>query len=142
MSPSFHGRDIFAAVAAHLAAGITLARVGKPLDPSELVGLNLPSPQVTDSGLTAHVLHSDHFGNIMLDAEGHHRAASGLRPGTAVTVNGVHAAHATTFTDVPPGTLLLYEDAYGVVSLAINRGSPLEALELEVYARVQNARDA
>jgi S-adenosylmethionine hydrolase len=138
LSASFHGRDLFAPVAAHLAAGTPLEQAGEPLDPGRLVTLDLPRAQVTDAGLVAHVLHADHFGNVMLDVDA---AASGLRPGGAVTVNGVGAAHETTFADVPPGGLLLYEDAYGALSLAVNHGSAMDALGLEIYGRVQIARD-
>ena len=140
ISASFHGRDLFAPVAAHLASGRTsLAEAGGPLEPSELVRLVLPHAQVTADGLVTHVLHADRFGNVMLDAEPSDIEASGLLPGRAVIVNGVRAAHETTFADVPPGGLLLYEDAYGALSLAINRGSALDALGLEVYASVQIA---
>jgi len=139
VSASFHGRDVFAPVAAHLAAGTPLAGAGEALDPGGLVSLDLPRAQVTSEGLVAHVLHADHFGNVTLDAEPEDLEASGLRPGAAVTVNGVGAAHETTFADVPPGGLLLYEDSYGALSLAINRGSALDALGLEIYGRVQIA---
>jgi S-adenosylmethionine hydrolase len=141
-SSSFHGRDLFAPVAAHLAAGAPLARAGEPLDPDGLVALDLPRAQVADAGLVAHVLHADRYGNVMLDADRADLDASDLRPGAAVTVNGVRAAYATTFADVPTGGLLLYEDGYGALSLAVNRGSALEALGLEMYARVQISREA
>jgi len=141
-SASFHGRDVFAPVAAHLAAGTPLSEAGEPLDPGDLVVLDLPRAQATEDGLVAHVLHADRFGNVMLDAEPADLAAGGLRPGTAVTVNGVAAAHGTTFADVPPGGLLLYEDSYGAMSLAINLGSAIDALGLEIYGRVQIARAA
>jgi S-adenosylmethionine hydrolase len=139
ISASFHGRDLFAPVAAHLASGSSLAQAGAPLDPADVVRLELPHARVTDDGLVTHVLHADRFGNVMLDAERADVEASGLRPGRAVIVNGVRAAHETTFADVPPGGLLLYEDAYGALSLAINRGSALDALGLEVYGSVQIA---
>jgi S-adenosylmethionine hydrolase len=142
LSASFHGRDLFAPVAAHLASGLALARAGEPLDPAGLVALDLPRAHVTDSGLVAHVLHADRYGNAMLDAGREDLYASGLRPGGAITVNGVRAAFATTFADVPAGELLLYEDGYGDLSLAVNRGSALEALGLEIYAGVQIARAA
>jgi S-adenosyl-L-methionine hydrolase (adenosine-forming) len=141
-SASFHGRDVFAPLAAHLAAGMALAQVGEPLDPAGLVALDLPRAQVSEAGLTAHVLHADRYGNVMLDAERHDLEASGLRPGGAVTVNGVRAAYATTFADVPPGGLLLYADGYGALSLAVNRGSALDALGLEIYAAVQISHEA
>ena len=89
--------------------------------------------------LLAHVLHADRFGNVMLDADRADLAACGLHLGAAVIVNGVRAAYEATFADVPPGGLLLYADGYGVPSLAVNRGSALDALGLEIDARVQIA---
>jgi S-adenosylmethionine hydrolase len=140
ISASFHGRDLFAPIAAHLASGhCSLTDAGEPLDPGELVRLELPRAQVTAGGLVTHVLHADRFGNVMLDAEPADVEATGLRRGRAVIVNGVRAAHETTFADVPPGGLLLYEDAFGALSLAINRGSALDALGLKVYGSVQIA---
>ncbi len=130
VSASFHGRDIFAAVAAHLATGTSLAQAGEPLDPAALVRLELPRARVTGDGVVAHVLHADRYGNVVLDAEHEDLAAGGLRLGEPVTVGGRRARYARTFADVPAGELLLYEDGYRVLSLAINRGSALAALGL------------
>jgi len=130
VSASFHGRDVFAPVAGHLAAGMVLAEAGEPLDPAELVQLELPRAQATEHGLLAHVLHSDRFGNVVLDAEHDDLVGSGVRLGRAVTVNGRRALFATTFAEVPAGELLLYEDGYRVLSLAVNRGSALAVLGL------------
>jgi S-adenosyl-L-methionine hydrolase (adenosine-forming) len=132
VSASFHGRDVFAPVAAHLATGTALAEVGEPLDPAELVGLELPRARATDGGLVAHVLQADRYGNVVLDADHADLAGSGLRAGRAITVNGRPALFATTFADVPPGDLVLYEDGYRVLSLAVNRGSALATLGLEL----------
>jgi hypothetical protein len=136
-SASFHGRDVFAPVAAQLAAGAPLSEAGEPLDPVELVELELPRARLTETGLVAHVLHADRFGNVMLDAAPEDLDAAGVRLGDAVAVDGVRAACATTFADVPPGGLLLYRDADGAPSLAINRGSAFAALGLEVDACVR-----
>jgi S-adenosylmethionine hydrolase len=133
VSASFHGRDLFAPVAAHLAAGsASLAEAGAPLDPAELVQLELPRARATDAGLVTHVLHADRYGNVVLDAGDEDLAGSGLRPGHAVTLNGRRALYATTFADVPAGGLLLYEDGYRVLSLAVNRGSALAVLGLDL----------
>ena len=136
-SASFHGRDLFAPVAARLALGAPLADAGEPLDPAELVSLDIPRAAVEAGVLHAHVLHADRFGNVMLDADRADLDACGLVRGAGVIVNGVSATYTTTFADVPPGGLLLYEDSNGVPSLAVNRGSALDALGLEIYARVQ-----
>jgi S-adenosylmethionine hydrolase len=139
VSASFHGRDVFAPVAAQLAAGAPLAATGDPLDPAELVTLDLPRAQVTGDGLLAHVLQADRFGNVVLDVEHPQLAGSGLRLGRAVTVNGERALYATTFADVPEGGLLLYEDGYRTLALAVNRGSALAALGLDLDDEVRIA---
>jgi S-adenosyl-L-methionine hydrolase (adenosine-forming) len=139
VSASFHGRDVFAPIAAQLAAGAPLEAAGDPLDPAELVTLDLPQAQITGDGLLAHVLQADRFGNVVLDAEHRQLAGSGLRLGRAVTVNGERALYATTFADVPEGGLLLYEDGYRTLALAVNRGSALATLGLELDAEVRIA---
>jgi S-adenosylmethionine hydrolase len=139
VSASFHGRDVFAPIAAQLAAGAPLEAAGDPLDPAELVTLDLPQAQVTGDGLLAHVLQADRFGNLVLDVEHPQLAGSGLRLGRAVTVNGERALYATTFADVPEGGLLLYEDGYRTLALAVNRGSALAALGLDLDDEVRIA---
>lgn len=137
LSASFHGRDVFAPVAAHLACGTPLAEVGEPLDPDVLVQLELPRARVVRGCIVAHVLHADRYGNVMLDVEHEDLASSGLVLGQAVTINGQRAMYATTFADVPVGGLLLYEDGYRTLSLAVNRGSALDALGLSLDAEIQ-----
>jgi S-adenosyl-L-methionine hydrolase (adenosine-forming) len=130
VSATFHGRDIFAPVAAALAAGADLAGAGDPLDGDEVVRLHMPLARVETDGLVAHAIAFDGFGNVTLDVEHEELTGAGLRLGTQVTVNGQRAHYATTFTDVAAGNLLLYEDAYRTLALAINRGSALEFLDL------------
>ena len=137
LSASFHGRDVFAPVAAHLASGTPLADCGEPLDPAQLVALELPQARVEQDSIVAHVLTVDYYGNVALDVEHDELAASGLRLGREVVVNGRPALHAVTFSDVPAGGLVLYEDGYGVLSVAVNRGSALHALGLELDAEVR-----
>jgi S-adenosyl-L-methionine hydrolase (adenosine-forming) len=132
VSATFHGRDIFAPVAAALAAGEPLAGLGEPLAVDELHRLALPRAHAIDGELRAHALHLDRFGNVTLDADHEQLAQAGLRLGEALTVEiagRVYGArYATTFADVPAGELLLYEDARRMAALAVNRGSAGEAL--------------
>ncbi len=132
VSDSFHGRDVFAPVAARLASGqATLAQAGVPLDPAQLVGLDLPRAHATTGGeLLAHALLADGYGNVMLDADADAAAAGGLRRGDRVTVNGRPARCGRTFADVGAGELLVYADGYGALSLAVNGGSALADLGL------------
>ncbi|MDQ3573216.1 MAG: SAM-dependent chlorinase/fluorinase [Actinomycetota bacterium] len=122
VAPTFHGRDLFAPVAAHLAAGRPLAVAGEPLDPGELLKLDLPSPRLEDGALLVHVLYADHYGNLILDArpedlEGAPGAISVSTGGTSFA-----AAQGRTFAD-GAGGLVVYHDSSGRLGLALDGGS-------------------
>jgi S-adenosyl-L-methionine hydrolase (adenosine-forming) len=141
VSATFHGRDIFAPVAAHLAGGAELADAGDPLDPADLQVLALPEPRVEDGALVAHVLVVDRFGNAGLDAGHDDLAGSGLTLGGAVEVEAGGERYLGTFTqtfaDVAPGELIVYEDAYRALAVAINRGDAAATLGLRADAELR-----
>jgi hypothetical protein len=116
ISATFHGRDIFAPVAAHLATGFALRDAGEPLEVAELVRLERSHATVEPGPLVvAHVVRADRFGNLILDL--------------AETAGGGHqGAYARTFADVGEGALLLYLDSSGSLALAVNRGSAAELI--------------
>jgi S-adenosylmethionine hydrolase len=132
VSHTFHGRDIFAPVAAALAAGEPLAAVGEPIPAVELRGAQTPSPDLRDGVLAVHVLRCDGYGNLILDAGPAELASLGARPGESVTVRhaglALAARYGSTFADVPVGELLIYEDSAQALALAVNRGSAAELL--------------
>ena len=128
VSATFHGRDLFAPVTARLAAGEALADAGTPLDPEELVRLELPQPRKGKQGrLTAHVMVVDGFGNVQLDARPDDLEARIGDP-VAIGTGGRSARYLRTFADAEPGELLLYEDAAGMLALAVNGGEAAAAL--------------
>ena len=141
VSATFHGRDIFAPVAAHLAAGAELADAGDPIEPDSLVRVELPDPRVDDGAVVAHALVIDHFGNVGLNVDHERLAATGLTLGGRVAVDAggerYVATYAQTFADVNPGELIVYEDAYRTLALAINRGDAAGTLGLGVDAEVR-----
>ena len=126
VSATFHGRDVFAPVAAALAAGEALAEAGDPLPVEELATLELPRPQRDADTLVAHALLVDVYGNVTLDVRHEDLPATGLAFGHSLEVTaGGRTARATftgTFADVPAGELLVYEDASRTLALAVNRG--------------------
>jgi S-adenosyl-L-methionine hydrolase (adenosine-forming) len=133
ISATFHGRDIFAPVAAHLATGFALRDAGEPLDPADLVRLERSHATVEPGPLVvAHVVRADRFGNLVLDLAERDLPASGLRLGhplRAETAGGEHeGVYARTFADVGEGDLLLYLDSSGSLALAVNRGSAAELI--------------
>ena len=134
---TFHGRDVFAPVGAHLAAGAPLAEAGEPLETGTLRELEMPEARSEDGQLIAHAVAFDRFGNVMLDLEHDEVGEHGLRLGHPVSVNDQDAHYATTFADVPAGALLLYEDSYRWLALAVNRGSAAELLGLQLDDEVR-----
>ena len=134
VSATFHGRDVFAPVGARLGAGAELLEAGEPIDPGELVVLELPTPAIEDGAATGHALLVDRYGNVALDMDHDVLLALGLTIGAPVTVTvGGRARDARvvqTFADVPAGELILYEDSWGSLALAINRGDAARELGL------------
>ena len=135
LSATFHGRDIFAPVAAALAAGGPLPAVGEPLSVDELEHLELPVARVADGVLRAHVMRVDQFGNLTLDASAAQIAQAGVRLGASISVEvggrAFGARYARTFADVPADQMLLYIDATRMAALAVNRGSAAEHLAVQ-----------
>lgn len=138
---TFHGRDIFSPVAAAIAGGAHLAEAGEPIDPDDLVTIEMPLARAEAEEIVAHAVSVDRFGNVMLDVEHEELASFGLRLGHPMVVNGRPCVYATTFADVPAGGLLVYEDAYRTLALAVNRGSAAELLgvALDDEVRIRSA---
>jgi S-adenosylmethionine hydrolase len=137
VSATFHGRDIFAPVAARLASGVALDEVGEPCDPADLVYVRLPGARVEGELVVLHAVHADRFGNVQSDLGHEDLIRSGLKLGQEVEVavgeDAVHLArYVRTFADVTPGQLLVYEDANQVLAVAVNHGSALERLGVAV----------
>jgi S-adenosyl-L-methionine hydrolase (adenosine-forming) len=128
VSATFHGRDIFAPVAARIAAGAALSEAGDAIDPSGLVALSLPRARFEDGVLVAHAIYVDGFGNVQLDVQGAEAGRLGLELGQEVALevfggDRLTARYERTFGDAAAGELLLYEDAYRRLALAVNQGS-------------------
>jgi S-adenosylmethionine hydrolase len=141
VSATFHGRDVFCPVAAHLARGDELAEAGEPLDPDELQTIELPQPGREGDTLLAHVLSIDRFGNAALNVSHEDLAGTGITLGGQVEiVSGTahfHAVVAQTFADVRGGEILVYQDSYRALSIAINRGDAAATLELAPDSEVR-----
>ena len=97
----------------------------------------MPEARAEDGQVVAHAVAFDRFGNVMLDLEHDAVGEHGLRLGHPVTVNDEEAHYATTFADVPAGRLLLYEDSYRWLALAVNRGSAADMLGLRLDDEVR-----
>lgn len=137
LSATFHGRDIFAPVAAALAGGAELADAGEPVDPDALVALKLPESRREGADLVAHVRYVDRFGNLQLNVRHEDLGEAGLRLGRAVAIQladgTTHTApFALTFADVGEGELLIYEDAQRRLAIAVSHGDAAATLGLGI----------
>jgi S-adenosylmethionine hydrolase len=132
LSRTFHGRDVFAPVAAHLARGVAVEEIGPALDVARLRRLDIPTPEIGSERIRVTVLYVDRYGNVQVNATTDDLARAGMDPGAQVEIDSgfesYFATVATTFADVRPGDILLYEDAYWNVALAINGGNAAEML--------------
>jgi S-adenosylmethionine hydrolase len=124
VSATFHGRDVFAPVCGHLAAGSQLAALGAPLDPTTLIAFDAPVPEQRADGLLGHVLHVDHFGNLITNFDA--ALAPRLLEDPAVRVRvGVAevSARAATYAGGPPDAPFLIQDSSGHLAIAVRSAS-------------------
>jgi S-adenosylmethionine hydrolase len=146
VSSSFHGRDIFAPAAAHLATRTPIESFGAPVDPRVLASLDWPHAEVQRDLVRTTAVYLDTFGNVKLSALAAdlHAAMPGLRHGQRLNVRitdegGVRdlaMEWVSTFGAVAPGAPLLYEDSYGRLCFAVNQGSAVEAFRVRRDAQV------
>jgi hypothetical protein len=146
MSATFHGRDVFAPVAAHLARGMALEELGDPV--SDPVRLSLPALDVDDEEVRGEVLYVDHFGNAITSIgrliwEGgllHLDPAFGNAQSAVLRSRGVHVlandrdvgAIRRTYGEVASGEVLALVGSEGLLELAVSHGSGAARLELKV----------
>lgn len=119
VSRGFHGRDVFAPSAAHLAAGVPLSRMGTPIDDPVL--LSVPAPKAVPTGLQGEAIHIDHFGNIAINIDA---AALSNRSVSEVRIAGyVIPGLVQAFGDRAPGDLIALVDSDGYLAVSVVNGS-------------------
>jgi S-adenosylmethionine hydrolase len=128
LSSTFHGRDIFSPVGAHLARGDDWTKVGPQMAVKDLVRLDWKVAKVDESGLSATVIATDGpFGNLVTNVDGEDFMKLGYQRGQEVPVKvgdkELKMKFVKTFSDVPLGQPLLYIDSRGHLGLAVNQNS-------------------
>ena len=128
VSHTFHGRDVFAPAAAHLALGVPLSQFGRPL--AAPVRLNWETPSRVEAGLAGKVVYCDVFGNVLLNFEASRLTLPGryrlLFKGRALE------GPRTTYASVARGDALFLIGSHGYLEIAVNGGSARERLGLEI----------
>lgn len=132
ISPTFHGRDVFSPAAAHLALGVPLEEIGPSLAERDLVRLNIPKPETRHGRIKAVVVDTDRFGNMQLNIRHEHLEALGFSVGSKIELEHCgeryYAITARTFSDARRGDIMLYEDSFQNLAVAISGGDATNML--------------
>jgi len=132
VSRTFHGRDVFAPVAARLAMGTVPELLGSPT--TEVTVLKVPAPNREPGGaITGHIVHVDRFGNLITNIE-----AAGIDPRAVVAAGtSVIQGISNTYTDAPEALALALAGSSGRLEIAVRNGSAAERLGLRRWDRVR-----
>jgi len=141
LSQTFHGRDIFMPVAAHLAAGTELSAVGSQIDVADLVMLPAPTSRVHDGEAEGEVMSVDRFGNVQLSITASDADRLGIGFGSSLVVRcgrrQLTVPYLETFAAVAPGEIVAFTDSAGLISIAVNAGDAAQQLGLPPGAHVR-----
>jgi hypothetical protein len=134
VSQTFHGRDIFAPVAAYLSKGLPLGKVGAPI--KEIVKLSWPEPQRTANLIKGEIAYIDRFGNAITNIDNAALTAR-VEHGCEIIVKGKPLCGVQQFYEaVPSGNAVAVPGSSGFLELAMNGGSIARKLDLSVGERV------
>lgn len=137
-SSTFHGRDIFAPVGAHLASGVPFAALGNPVAPDALVQLTIPNYlQIEELGnrrsrIVGCIQAIDHFGNLITNIP-----SAMLTGNWSIVLGNLTLIGRRVYSDAPAGELLALVGSHGWVEIAVNSGSAEERLDLDWGSPIQ-----
>ncbi len=131
-SKTFHGRDIFAPMGAHLASGVPLKHLGRLIDPATLVLLDIAECSQTETGVVGCIQYIDHFGNLVTNIPGSYVQGKSWCVQMALTIPGCE-----TYSNVKVGDALALVGSHGWVEIAINSGNAQSQLQINMKAEVQ-----
>jgi S-adenosyl-L-methionine hydrolase (adenosine-forming) len=141
VSSTFHGRDIFMPVAAHLATGTDLSAAGDEISVADLVELPAPTSRMQDGEAEGEVMSVDRFGNVQLSIPAADAGLLGIGIGSLVVVRcgrrQLTVPYLDTFAAGAPGEIVAFTDSAGLISLGINAGDAAQQLGLPPGAHVR-----
>jgi S-adenosyl-L-methionine hydrolase (adenosine-forming) len=127
-SRTFHGRDIFAPVAAYLSCGVPLKQLGQPIAPTTLVQLDIAKCTATETGISGSIQYIDHFGNLVTNIPG----SDVLGRNWNIEVAGITIPNCSTYNDVKVGEAIALVGSHGWVEIAVNNGNARSQLQIEL----------
>lgn len=141
VSPTFHGRDVFAPVAARLCTGLAPACLGPAVPLERLISLPEPTSVLREGAVEGEVVSVDRYGNTQLSISAGDLDALGVRVGDTLGVwlgrRRLTMPYRETYTAVPPGELVAFADSAGLIAFAVNSGDAAQRLGLPPGAHVR-----
>jgi S-adenosylmethionine hydrolase len=139
-SSTFHGRDIFATVGAHLASGVTLEQLGDAIEPESLITLPIPTYEKTEKGFKGCIQYIDHFGNLITNIPGYllpqNQGTIIINSSEKVKDNQTKLSMAVpigqTYNDTKNGELIILKGSHGWLEIALNGGNAQKKLGLKI----------
>lgn len=132
-SYTFHGRDIFAPVGAHLATGVPLSRLGQRVDLDSLVRLDLPPIEVNQPHIIGSIQYIDHFGNLITNIQGELLEGKSWQ----IIIKNIEIRSGRTYSDVSTGQAVSLIGSHSWVEIAVNGGSAAQQFQLTEKDQVQ-----
>ena len=130
ISRTFHGRDIFAPVAAYLASGVEPQEVGPEI--TDYVVPDFARPEVSDEGISGEIMYVDGFGNLITNIPEELLAELGVKEGSEISIEmrgrGLKLKLHSAYGEARPGELLAIIDSWGMLEIAANLASAAEKL--------------
>lgn len=130
-SSTFHGRDIFATVGAHIASGVSLEQLGDAIEPESLITLAIPTYEKTEKGFKGCIQYVDHFGNLItnipgdffLKKKGNIIISISEHIENFQTKNSILLPICQTYNDTITGELMMLKGSHGWLEIALNGGN-------------------
>ena len=137
VSSTFHGRDIFSPVAAHLASGVPLEKLGSNIEPKDIIRLNQVSNTLQEDGpIQSRIIHVDHFGNCITAIQKDSITLEAINWKVRVK-NTEISSISKTYSDVSQGELLAYFGSDGFLEIALRNGNASQALGASIGETIQ-----
>ncbi|MGK7941169.1 MAG: S-adenosyl-l-methionine hydroxide adenosyltransferase family protein [Crocosphaera sp.] len=127
VSFTFHGRDIFAPVAAHLAFGVPLEMLGESIAIDSLVELPLEDAEIIENKIEGFIQYIDQFGNLITNISSHQL----IDQNWSIMINRQNIKSGVTYGDVAPGEMISLIGSHGWVEIAVNGGNAEKILNLQ-----------
>lgn len=132
-STTFHGRDIFAPVGAHLANGVSLQKLGREINPESLIKLDLPECCQKDDSVIGCIQYIDHFGNLVTNIPQSYVEGTNW----TVEIRGRKIKARKTYSEVKVGELIVLVGSHGWVEIAVNSGNASLKLDVDNGSQVR-----